>query len=258
MIKLLMIYKLVIADVDGTLVAPSGKPAPFPSEKVKKAVGDVQKKGVKFCLATARSLPWIANLTTGLNLNSYLILDNGSKIYDCAEKKFIREIYIDKKNAEEVFSILKKEPDLRVFAVDDGVRLDDVSKITKWKLSKIMILGMSARKAERISNLLLKIKDIFVTISVSGTGDLSRSIHITHALGTKEKSLEFIIKLLKIKREETIGIGDSLNDLGMLKACGTKVAMGNSLPRIKQIADYIAPSYRKDGVADVLEKFILK
>lgn len=41
-------------------------------------------------------------------------------------------------------------------------------------------------------------------------------------------------------------------------ACGFKVAMGNAVDEVKAIADYIAPPVEEDGVADVIEKFILK
>ena len=43
----------------------------------------------------------------------------------------------------------------------------------------------------------------------------------------------------------------------MLEACGLKVAMGNAHGDLKMIADYIAPSVDEDGVADVVQKFIL-
>lgn len=57
--------------------------------------------------------------------------------------------------------------------------------------------------------------------------------------------------------KKLIGIGDSYNDLEYLKLCGLKVAMGNATPDIKKIADYIAPSYKDEGVAKTIEKYIL-
>jgi hydroxymethylpyrimidine pyrophosphatase-like HAD family hydrolase len=54
-----------------------------------------------------------------------------------------------------------------------------------------------------------------------------------------------------------IGVGDGYNDFPLLEACGLKVAMGNALEDLKGIADYIAPSVDEDGVANVIEKFIL-
>jgi hydroxymethylpyrimidine pyrophosphatase-like HAD family hydrolase len=41
-------------------------------------------------------------------------------------------------------------------------------------------------------------------------------------------------------------------------ASGLKVAMGNAIKDLKAIADYIAPSVEEDGVADVIEKFVLQ
>ena len=55
-----------------------------------------------------------------------------------------------------------------------------------------------------------------------------------------------------------IAIGDGPNDFPMLMAAGFKVAMGNASDDLKAIADYIAPTVEKDGVVDVIEKFILK
>jgi len=74
----------------------------------------------------------------------------------------------------------------------------------------------------------------------------------------KEKALKRIIDLLGISQDQVIAIGDSYNDFSLLTSSGLKVAMGNAVAEIKSIADYIAPSYDQDGVADVLDKFIIK
>ena len=66
-----------------------------------------------------------------------------------------------------------------------------------------------------------------------------------------------VANLLKIKTTEIIGVGDGYNDFPMLLACGLKVAMDNANDDLKAIADYIAPSVDDDGVADVIEKYIL-
>ena len=44
----------------------------------------------------------------------------------------------------------------------------------------------------------------------------------------------------------------------LLMACGLKVAMGNGVPELKEIADYVAPSVDEDGISDVIEKFVLR
>ena len=54
-----------------------------------------------------------------------------------------------------------------------------------------------------------------------------------------------------------IGVGDARNDAPLLNVCGLKVAMGNADDKLKKIAHYIAPSVDEDGVAHVVERFIL-
>lgn len=80
---------------------------------------------------------------------------------------------------------------------------------------------------------------------------------INHIDATKQQGVFELEKRLGIARSEMIGVGDSYNDFPLLMACGLKVAMGNAIPELKEIADYIAPSVNEDGVVDVIEKFIL-
>ncbi|MBX4181389.1 HAD hydrolase family protein, partial [Candidatus Parcubacteria bacterium] len=51
--------------------------------------------------------------------------------------------------------------------------------------------------------------------------------------------------------------GDARNDTPLLNVCGLRIAMGNADDKLKRIAHYIAPSVEDDGVAHVVEKFIL-
>ena len=60
-----------------------------------------------------------------------------------------------------------------------------------------------------------------------------------------------------ISFDQVIAVGDNLNDIEMIEAAGLGIAMGNSPQELKDIADYVAPSNDEDGVAYVVEKFIL-
>lgn len=74
---------------------------------------------------------------------------------------------------------------------------------------------------------------------------------------SKRTGLEKIANELKIKPHEIICIGDSGNDKEMIQYAGLGVAMGNAFPEIKEIADYITYSNEDNGVAHVIDKFIL-
>lgn len=71
---------------------------------------------------------------------------------------------------------------------------------------------------------------------------------------SKESAISFLSDYLKISTEEMVAFGDDYSDIGMLKLCGTGVAMGNAIEPVKQIADEITLSNDEDGVAVFLEK----
>ena len=252
-----MKYKAVIADVDGTILAPSEFPASRPSARLVKAVEEVIKRNVVFSIASGRTITWLTELIEGLNLQSPIIVDNGAGLYDCQNKEYIWRTLIAKPDIEKVLAILKTYKNLRVFVIDDDQRLDDPSKITSWKVSKIMVLGISTKKAMHLHLKLKSISTIHVTRTITGHDPVLESILVTNLDATKQVAVGKLLEFLKIKKSEVIGIGDSYNDFPLLMACGLKVAMGNAVPEIKEIADYIAPSFQEDGVAHVIEKFIL-
>ncbi len=75
----------------------------------------------------------------------------------------------------------------------------------------------------------------------------------------KGEALAMVAEKLGIPRESVMAVGDSMNDETMIRWAGVGVAMRNGDDRIKKIADYITPwTNEEDGVADLVERFILK
>jgi hydroxymethylpyrimidine pyrophosphatase-like HAD family hydrolase len=83
------------------------------------------------------------------------------------------------------------------------------------------------------------------------------SIDVTSENASKLHGIVEVARILNIKTEDMIGVGDGYNDFPLLLACGLKIAMGNAVPELKEIADFVAPSVYDDGVATVIEKFVL-
>lgn len=73
----------------------------------------------------------------------------------------------------------------------------------------------------------------------------------------KAQRLEVLLGILGISREEMIACGDGYNDLTMIKYAGLGVAMENAVFPVRKAADYITASNNEDGVALVVEKFLL-
>ena len=55
-----------------------------------------------------------------------------------------------------------------------------------------------------------------------------------------------------------IAIGDNINDIKMIENAGLGVAMENGSPHVRALADIIAPSNNDDGVAYIVEKYVLE
>ena len=73
----------------------------------------------------------------------------------------------------------------------------------------------------------------------------------------KGTGLAALCDYLHIPLSDAIAIGDAENDVSMLRAAGLAVAMGNALDAVKAEADVIAPDCDHDGVADVIERYLL-
>ena len=75
---------------------------------------------------------------------------------------------------------------------------------------------------------------------------------------TKADAVGIVLDHLGIDKSHSIAIGDSVNDIDMLKSVGTAVAVGNAIDQVKEIADFISTSCRDGGVGYAIEKLILK
>lgn len=81
-------------------------------------------------------------------------------------------------------------------------------------------------------------------------------MHITNRIATKKYALETLLRILDIKKNEVIGIGDTDNDLPLFESVGFKIAMANGTEKLKSLADCIAPSVTEDGLASIIDKVL--
>ena len=73
----------------------------------------------------------------------------------------------------------------------------------------------------------------------------------------KGTSLAYLCEYLKIPLNNVIAIGDNLNDLEFLQIAGTGVALNNSYPDLKEVADYITvKNVTEGGFAEAVFKYI--
>lgn len=257
-----MKYKAIISDTDGTLTRNMSikNRQPLPSKKVVESIKKAQEKGIVFVLATARPMQFIEYLLDSFTIKGMIILDNGAAIYNLPEKSLVWESLMDNESVSEMLQIAEK------YAGKYGIglstregRVQNPKEITPdMHVRRINVRSLNAQQADAFIKEIEQLeKDISITRPSSSYDTRFEDVLITNAQATKQHAVLRVAEILKISTQKIIGIGDHYNDFPLLEACGLKVAMGNAVPDLKAIADYIAPSVGEDGVADVIEKFVL-
>lgn len=74
---------------------------------------------------------------------------------------------------------------------------------------------------------------------------------------SKATGIEFMCKHLSFDREQTVGVGDSTNDLPMLEYTGISIAMGSGNPDIFPSVDYVTTAVMEDGIEKALQQYKL-
>lgn len=95
----------------------------------------------------------------------------------------------------------------------------------------------------------------------SGTEDVDIQYFYTEVTNknvNKWSAIEFLMEKLNINKDEVVAIGDNMNDIEMIQNSGLGIVMGNSNPKMKEIADEIVSDNNSEGVLEAFNKFILE
>ncbi|MDP3987767.1 MAG: HAD-IIB family hydrolase [Candidatus Levybacteria bacterium] len=245
-------YKALLLDVDGTLIP--NKRDGMPSEKVTRAIKEASKL-IYVGLATSRPYSMLSHIYNHLDLSGPSIINSGSQIIDIKSRKIYIEHLLPEKEVFQICKILLKFK--KPIIINDGEEDVEFSKTYKpHQPLNIFMFSLDEKIADEIIEIVSNIPTITIFKIPDWSGGERVGIAVSHLHGTKQHGVLEVAKLLNINTHEIIGVGDGQNDFPLLMACGLKVAMGNAMSDLKEIADYIAPKVENDGVADVIEKFI--
>ena len=267
-----MQYKLLVSDMDGTLLDSKDKISKSTSDVISRAM----EKGLYFTFATGRSLIGIKTALKGSGLwpNAPIATFNGAKIINPDDETTLYERLLEKETAVEILAFCKKlgaaavvwsEGKLYISEENErtkhysgktgleAILIQDEDELISRNISKIICQDEPEKIEYYITQLQGKLKGN-VTFCTSSADFLE----FFHSDASKGGATAYMAKRLGISPHEIIAVGDQRNDISMLKFAGLGVAMGNALDELKAEADYIAPSNDEDGLAFVIEKFILR
>ena len=287
-------YKLVVIDLDGTMLNSYG----VVTNETKEVIKKVEKQGVEVVIASGRPIDSIKEIAKEIESKNYFIAGNGAIIYDIKNDEIIYEKTLSKEKVLEIIKICEDnsisyniytENEILATSLKYNVLYyhkenlkKEESKKTKInlvknmyeyiqnkedvKFLKITICDESKAVFNSIIRKIKEIKDIEV-LEIShmsrktikqGTEEFEISYYYTEiSAGDVDKwnAIEFLMEKLKIKREEIMTIGDNLNDRKMIENAGIGVAMGQSTPAILELADEVTSSNDEEGISKILQKY---
>jgi 5-amino-6-(5-phospho-D-ribitylamino)uracil phosphatase len=246
-----MKYKALILDVDGTTVANAHDARP--TKRMIEAIKNAQEH-LHVCFATGRPLYRVQDLIEELQLTSPCVLTGGTQIYDPVTKSFLLEQPLDPAVLSTVYPLFQTYAPK--FYYQQGESHEEWKGQTDIHPLVIFTDGMEPDAADQLHKQLLKINGVN-SFKMVAWEQGKVCVDMVDQAASKLHGISFLQNHLGITKEELIGVGDGYNDFPLLMACGLKFAMGNAVDELKEIADFICPPVSEDGVATIIEKFIL-
>lgn len=265
-------YEMIFSDMDGTLLKNDTEV----SEKNNVAIQQAIKKGVQFVICTGRGVFGVERFLEQLNLigkEGYAICQNGGAVYDLRDMSLaIRESFSPKTYAP--IAKFARELGLELYYYDDRKFMAEIETDRVKQYCKVMGSGVEVVKEP------LKYQGEFTKSLISGKKEKLLLVQkmVQETAGneidcffsskifmevvkkgvSKGNIMEQTAKKAGVPLNSVIAIGDSHNDISMIKKAGLGIAVANAEPEVKEIADYITRNRcEQDAVAEIIEKFIL-
>jgi HAD superfamily hydrolase (TIGR01484 family) len=249
--------KLVLSDVDGTLVPLlSDKP----SQTVIDAIMAVQDKGVDVAPVTGRPYDFMKGLFEVVTFHDYGVFDAGASVRKVATGEVVWKNWLSVERIQSILQILLPVSEIVDYFPDfKEVKADEVTieSVTEDAPYVFAFVKDDEHGKQAIAELK---KDMTLSVNVHYAHEAWEgflNIQITDHMADKYHGVMALRELAHSKPEETLAIGDSGNDLPLFKAAGVKVAMGNAIQELKELADHVVASVDDDGFAEAMHKFVL-
>ena len=265
--------RLLVLDLDGTLTNSQKKVTPATKEAILK----MMDRGHVCMLASGRSTPGVRPIAEELKFpkrGGYILSFNGAKIIDCLTNEVL---YQQTLSLEWLPTLLKfarenhcglitytEDEIISANGIDEYIQLEsrvadipikevkDFPGYVTFPINKCLMTAHPdhAAKCEVL------LRDL-VGEHISVYRSDPYYIEIVPKGIDKAASLEKMLPIIGISRENCIACGDGFNDIGMIKFAGIGVAMGNAQQVVKDAADVITLTNDEDGIIPIIEKYFL-
>jgi len=246
-----LITKALIFELDGTAISKKSKSKP--STKVITALAKASETMI-ITFATNRNWKTAKDFAKLFNITAPCVTLGGAQVIDPMTNKVLWEQDLDPGVAQKLIDITKDFA-AKVYNYDTGNFVAPNSYKIK-PVEPIIVLLIADKMIPEALKQIKKIPLLNVETSIAMEKGYTQ-ISIKHIHATKFMALQTISKKLKLNPKECIGVGEGSGDITLLNFCGVKIAMGSATNRLKELAQHIAPTINEDGLAWVVDKFVL-
>lgn len=268
-------YSLIAFDMDGTLLDSQKH---IRQDSIK-AISDAGAAGKVIALSTGRSMPELADFSRELAGVDYFMCTSGAYIYDNRNSRIICRFSLPDDTVLALFERVRDE-DVMIHIHSDEViaQKDRQSHMADYHMGGYQqMFDRLVVKPENLENYYIanrfpvykfnlycrsgeqrrRVLDLLEGLPVSIALAEQTSVECSPPGISKASGLQRLCEYLSIPMESSIAVGDSDNDLEILKAAGLAVAMGNARESAAALADVIVSSNDEGGCAETIYKYLL-
>jgi hypothetical protein len=266
-------YKLLVVDIDGTLLGRDGSI----SVDNREALAKVRDLGIAVSLSTGRAVQACLPIINQLSLDGYHIFFDGALVSNLGEEVYSKpldkgvvkeavefvqrnDIYLELYSTTHYFIEWENwatEIHRQYFKLEPRV----VDFTDLWDRERIIKGGLITRSAEEMA----KARSFRLQFDRSLHFSIARTpafpgVEFTNVLApevSKGKALEALASHLGVSLGEVMAVGDGTNDIPLLSLAGLAIAMGNAPGEVKAVAHYVTLDVDRNGLAAAIKKFLL-
>ncbi|MGF1699410.1 sugar-phosphatase [Photobacterium makurazakiensis] len=266
-------YKLVALDMDGTLLNSKKEI----STRTKQAIQAAREQGVHVVLASGRPLEGMEKYLTELEMltnNDYVLSYNASLVQQVESKTAIRKQIMKGSDAKNIASLANDfstfvhafSPERGLITPEDNTYTQHESEINGVETTVVDFTELT--NDEEIIKVMMVAEPSILTAAIEQLpAELYEQYTIVQSApfflefmnknSNKGTGVAMLAEYLNLTADEVICMGDAGNDHHMIEYAGLGVAMENATEDTKALANHITASNDDDGVAKVIEQFIL-
>lgn len=244
----------VFLDIDGTLLGRN-------EDALKKNISMIQKVrsiGHKVYICTGRSAAYLPAMIDYEKSFDGVITGAGARIVMDGEVAFCRHVGFDAIKRFCDFSYDKPNigmlegTDTMFYFGDDGIERPTCVKLNADNVYRLVDENTRIEKFAVTGVIDPRLSDVmgenFIVMQHNGYAE------VLQKGCSKSRAMFFVLDKLGFSRENSVAMGDSMNDFDMIEQAGIGVAMGNAIVELKNMADMITEDVNDAGVAVALEK----